>query len=57
MNAAADTLLKSAENEDQTARREEGQPDAQLVEMGRVSDTKGGWFGSKADVGVGFQVY
>jgi hypothetical protein len=57
MNAAADTLLKNAENEVQTARPDEAQPDAQLVEMGKVSDTKGGWIGSKTDVGVGFVYY
>ena len=57
MNAAADTLLKSAENEDQTARREEEQPEPRLVEMGKVSETKGGWFGAKTDTGAGFVYY
>ena len=29
--------------------------DAKLVEMGKVSDTRGAFFGSKIDVGSGFQ--
>ena len=31
--------------------------DAQLVEMGRVSDTRGGFLGPKPDNGGGFQSF
>jgi hypothetical protein len=32
-------------------------PDAALVELGKVSNTQGGWFGIKTDVGMGFLTY
>lgn len=58
MNAAADTLSTKAEDKVEIARAEPkaGAEDA-LVELGKVSDTQGGWFGSKADAGMGFAVY
>ncbi|HVS77930.1 MAG TPA: hypothetical protein VHE11_13420 [Steroidobacteraceae bacterium] len=55
MNADAD---KRVEDEAATARQEQKtETDAQLVELGKVSDTSGGWFGSKLDSGTGFITY
>jgi hypothetical protein len=58
MNAASDTLLNNAEEKSDTVRQEQKtQLDASLVELGKVSDTKGGFLGSKLDVGSGFISY
>lgn len=58
MNATLETLPDSAEEKVETA-REEPQPvrDAALVELGKVSETKGGWYGIKMDSGAGFVAY
>jgi hypothetical protein len=58
MNAAPDTLLNRAEEKVETPRQEQKtELDGALVEMGRVSDTQGGWIGRKADTGYGVQFY
>jgi len=58
MNSASDTLLNKTEDHVQSAREEtQAEPGATLVDLGRVSDTKGGWVGSKADAGAGLMVY
>ena len=59
MNAAPDSLLKRAEDkvEPVAGQEQKTEPEAALVEMGRVSDTQGGWYGPKADTGYGLQVY
>jgi hypothetical protein len=59
MNAVSDTLLNRAEENKIETVRQEPKPvsDAELVELGKVSDTKGGWLGSKLDTGAGFQPY
>ena len=58
MNAASDTLLNNAEEKADTARQEQkAELDASLVELGKVSDTKGSFIGSKFDVGSGFIYY
>lgn len=58
MNATAETLVKTAEENVEAAREEsEAVPDAALIELGKVSDTRGGWFGSKIDSGMGFITY
>ena len=58
MNSASDALLNKTE--DQVERTREENPAEQsstLVELGKVSSTKGGWLGSKSDSGAGLQVY
>ena len=58
MNAASDTLLNNTEEKADTVRREQkAELDASLVELGKVSDTKGAFFGIKTDVGTGFANY
>ena len=58
MNTTADTLLNGAEEKIETAREEpQPAPDAALIELGKVSDTKGGWYGFKPDSGAGFTTY
>lgn len=58
MNAVSDTLLNRAEDKVDTSRQEQKtEPDNALIELGKVSDTSGGWFGAKLDSGTGFIVY
>jgi hypothetical protein len=58
MNPASDILSNKAEDQVESAREEtQAEPSATLVDLGRVSDTKGGWVGSKADSGAGLMVY
>jgi len=57
MNAASDTLLNNTEEKADTVRQEQKAEEASLVELGRVSDTQGGWIGSKIDTGAGFLTY
>jgi hypothetical protein len=58
MNATSDTRLNSVEETVEAAREEpQPAPDAALVELGKVSDTKGGWLGYKPDSGAGFTTY
>ena len=58
MNSASDTLLNNTENQVESAREETlAEPSSTLVDLGRVSDTKGGWIGSKPDSGAGLQAY
>lgn len=33
------------------------EPVAELIEIGRVSDTKGAWLGNKLDTGSGYTYY
>jgi hypothetical protein len=58
MNTFSDT--RSSREQDQVeAGRQDAEPvsDATLVELGKVSDTQGGFFGVKLDVGSGFITY
>jgi len=58
MNTLSDT--RSSKEQDQVESvRQDAEPvaDAALVELGAVSDTQGGWIGSKLDVGAGFIYY
>lgn len=58
MNTLSDT--RSSREQDQVEScRQDAEPvaDATLVELGKVSDTKGGWVGTKADSGYGFSTY
>lgn len=58
MNAASDTVLNTSADEAATARQEQQtEPKAELVELGKVSDTRGGWIGVKADNGLGVTYY
>ncbi|MGA7537935.1 MAG: hypothetical protein WBW93_04110 [Steroidobacteraceae bacterium] len=58
MNATSDTRLTRVEEKVEAAREEpQPAPDAALVELGKVSDTKGGWLGYKPDSGAGFTTY
>lgn len=58
MNTSSDTLSNKEQDQVETA-RQEPQPVSQteLVQLGKVSDTHGGWLGSKPDVGLGFITY
>lgn len=58
MKSASDTVLNRTEDQVESARQENREePSAALVELGRVSDTKGGWIGPKADSGAGLMPY
>ena len=58
MNTLSDT--RSSKEQDQVESvRQDAEPvaDAALVELGKVSDTKGGWVGAKPDSGFGVTTY
>lgn len=58
MNPASDTLSNKTEDQVESARQEnQAEPSTTLVDLGRVSDTKGGWIGTKADSGAGLMPY
>jgi hypothetical protein len=58
MNSVSDTVLNTSDEKVETARQEpKAELNAKLVELGRVSDTSGGWFGAKVDNGYGFTTY
>lgn len=57
MNIDSDDLLVRAEEKVEVTRQEKTGQDVALVELGKVSDTKGGWVGSKMDSGPGFVAY
>lgn len=57
MNTDADTLSRRAGENDPGSREREQELEGALVEMGKVSDTKGGWWGVKPDIGAGFATY
>lgn len=53
MNIGSETLLARAEENIETACQDKAKVDTTLVELGKVSDTKGGWLGYKMDSGAG----
>ena len=62
MNTTADTPPNGAEEKEKAAPRpapEEPRPAqaAALIELGKVSETNGGWSGLKLDSGAGFTTY
>jgi hypothetical protein len=57
MNIGSDDLLVRAEEKIEATRQEKTEQEAALVELGKVSDTRGGFFGSKMDSGAGLTVY
>lgn len=58
MNTIAETPLNGAEEKvDTTGQEQKAESEAALVELGKVSDTRGGFWGKKPDNGVGFAIY
>lgn len=58
MNSASETLLNKTEDQVEAVREEkQAEPGATLVDLGKVSDTKGGWIGAKQDSGAGLMAY
>lgn len=58
MNSLSDTRSDKEQNQVEAVRQEtEIVSDTALVELGKVSDTQGGWLGTKMDSGNGFQNY
>lgn len=57
MNTASDTLPNSAEEKVETTQEPQPAQKPELIELGKVSDTKGGWVGVKPDSGAGFTTY
>lgn len=58
MNTVSDTVSStSGEKVEAIPQEPKTEPNAELVELGKVSDTRGGWLGSKYDAGVGFTAY
>ena len=58
MNAVSETVLNTSDDKAETTHQEQKtEPKSELVELGKVSDTRGGWLGSKYDAGAGFTVY
>ena len=57
MSIGSDNLLVTAEEKLEATRQEKTEQDAALVELGKVSDTKGGFFGAKLDSGAGLMIY
>lgn len=55
MNSVSDTVLNSADDKVEATRQEQKtEVNAEVVELGKVSDTRGGWLGNKMDSGAGF---
>ena len=58
MNTLADIRSSGEQDQVETGRQEvEPVQDAALLELGKVSDTQGGWLGAKLDSGNGFTTY
>lgn len=57
MNSAPDTLLNKADEKVETTPEQKTELQAEVVELGKVSDTRGGFFGVKFDSGAGFTTY
>lgn len=58
MNTVSETVSNTSDDKVEVTRQEQkAEPAFELIELGKVSDTRGGWLGSKADIGVGFTVY
>jgi hypothetical protein len=53
MSNGSEKLLVKAEENVETARQEKVDADPALVELGKVSNTQGGFFGAKMDSGNG----
>lgn len=57
MNIGSDDLSVRAEEKIEATRQEKTEQEAALVELGKVSDTKGGFIGTKMDSGAGLVAY
>jgi len=58
MKSASETLLNKAEDQvEASGRKDQAEPSATLVELAKVTETKGSFFGVKFDTGAGLQVY
>jgi hypothetical protein len=58
MNTLTDELSNTEQDRNEPVRQEpNAAADAAIVELGKVSDTRGGWLGSKLDTGLGVQPY
>jgi hypothetical protein len=58
MNTFADELSNTERDRSEPVRQEpEAVADAAIVELGKVSDTRGGWLGPKFDTGLGVMPY
>ena len=58
MNTSADSRSNIAHDQLEAARQNtEPAADATLLELGKVSDTRGGFLGMKLDVGHGFMTF
>jgi hypothetical protein len=58
MKTIADKLTTTEQQQAESARLEpKPESDTAVIELGKVSDTRGGWLGSKLDVGSGFMPY
>jgi hypothetical protein len=58
MNSVSDTVLNRADEKMEAAPQKlDAQLQSQLLELGKVSDTRGSWLGIKSDVGLGFIAY
>jgi hypothetical protein len=58
MNTFADELSNTEPKRSEPVRQEPGAvSDAAIVELGKVSDTRGGFLGSKLDTGLGVRPY
>lgn len=57
MNTSSDSGSNTERDQLESARQDADPADAALLELGKVSDTRGGWLGVKLDVGTGFITY
>jgi hypothetical protein len=58
MNPFSDTRSNREKEQMETVRQEPNPAsDGALMELGKVSDTKGGWIGPKVDTGMGLIPY
>ena len=59
MNTFADKLSTTEQAQAEPVVRQEPEPtsEAAVVELGKVSETRGGWIGPKLDTGVGVMPY
>lgn len=53
MNIGSENVLVGSEENVESARQETANVETALVELGKVSDTQGGFFGAKNDSGAG----
>lgn len=60
MNTFSETRSNTGQDQVEAVRQEPetaSMSEPQLVKLGKVSDTQGGWLGVKLDVGAGFITY